>query len=117
MYFPSLILYLSPFSDPNRDLCITTLSGVFLLNLQQYSFLIRSDHINLHERVSESLCNSYTVVLTVQLQVQCICNSVYLLVLYTLLTLHSLYTFLLATYSFLILSFLFSGLSSYSDMS
>ena len=40
--------------DPNRDLCITTLSGVFLLNLQEYGFLIHCDqkYINLHERVS-----------------------------------------------------------------
>ena len=37
--------------DPNRDPLITTLAGVFLLNLQQYSFVARFDHMNLHERV------------------------------------------------------------------
>ena len=37
--------------DPNQDPLITTLAGVFLLNLQQYTFVARFDHMNLHERV------------------------------------------------------------------
>ena len=57
-FVASLLFHFVPPSplppDPNRDLCITTLSGVFLLNLQEYGFLIHCDqkYINLHERVS-----------------------------------------------------------------
>ena len=66
-FVASLLFHFFPPSplppDPNRDLCITTLSGVFLLNLQEYGFLIHCDqkYINLHERVS-AIC-TYTLCL------------------------------------------------------
>ena len=47
----SLSCHMHAHIDPNRDPLITTLAGVFLLNLQQYSFVARFDHMNLHERV------------------------------------------------------------------
>ena len=59
MYFlcSNVVVYLSPFhlilmcSDPNIDPFNITLTGVFLLNLQQYFIVARYDHTALHERV------------------------------------------------------------------
>ena len=88
-FVASLLFHFVPPSplppDPNRDLCITTLSGVFLLNLQEYGFLIHCDqkYINLHERVStiytHTLClqpvklHKHTHTLCIILN-QCLCH-------------------------------------------
>jgi hypothetical protein len=39
----------------NHDHLVTTLTGVFLLNLQQYGFIIHCDNLTLHERICPRL--------------------------------------------------------------